>query len=81
MLTPLNFAQIMGKVVPAFVTWVWKTFGILIRLNAVCNEENKGSAKCLMKAGLVFEVRREAANCKCGKIQAELMFGALRPIR
>lgn len=69
----------MGKVVPAFVSWVWKTFGILIRLNGSCNDGNMGSAKCLEKAGFIFEGRREAMSCKCGEVQAELMYGALRP--
>lgn len=69
----------MSKIVPAFVDWAWKTFDILIRLNASCNEANEGSARCLKKAGFVFEGRREAMNCKCGQLQAELMYGALRP--
>lgn len=72
---------VMSQVVPAFVQYVWKTFDILIRLNGSVNEANKGSAKCLEKAGFVFEGRREAMNCKCGVVQAELMYGALRPKR
>lgn len=59
--------------------WVWDTFGMLIRLNGNCFERNKGSAKCLEKAGFVFEGRREAMGIKCGEVQAELMYGALRP--
>lgn len=69
----------MGRVVPAFVVWVWQTFGILIRLNGSCYAHNKASARCLEKAGFVFEGRRQAIAVKCGQVQAELMYGALRP--
>lgn len=69
----------MSKVVPAFVSWCWKTFGILIRLNGETVEGNAGSAALLKKAGFVFEGRRENALVKEGVVKSLEMFGALRP--
>ena len=69
----------MSKVVPAFVEWVWRTFGILVRLNAGTYERNFGSQNVLKKAGFVFEGRRQNSAFKNGELVTELMWGALRP--
>lgn len=70
---------VMSTIVPAFVQWTWKTFGILVRLNGEVGELNKGSAALLGKAGFVVEGRRENAVFKNGKLESVIMFGALRP--
>jgi [ribosomal protein S5]-alanine N-acetyltransferase len=70
---------VMSKVVPAFVDWSWKTFGILIRLNGSTAEWNQASGKLLQKAGFEYEGRRKHATVKNGKVGNELMWGALRP--
>jgi RimJ/RimL family protein N-acetyltransferase len=69
----------MSRVVPAFVTWTWATFGILVRLNGLVAETNARSSRLLQKAGFVLEGRRQDAIYKDGQIYGELMFGALRP--
>lgn len=69
----------MSAIVPAFVNWVWQTFGIFVRLNGEVSEANKGSAALLEKAGFVVEGRRENAVFKNGKLESVIMFGALRP--
>lgn len=69
----------MSKVVPAFVSWCWKTFGILVRLNGETVEGNMGSAALLKSAGFVFEGRRQNAISKENVLKSIDMFGALRP--
>ena len=79
----LGFEQwgtgIMSIVVPAFVSWTWQTFGILVRMNGETYESNAASGKVLAKAGFQFEGRRPDACYKNGKIEASVMWGALRP--
>lgn len=70
---------VMSRVVPAFVDWSWRTFGILARINAEVAEGNLASAKLLQKSGLKLEGRRERQICKGGVFKNALMFGALRP--
>lgn len=70
---------VMSSVAPAFVEWAWQTFGILVRLNAETNESNAASGKVLEKAGFKYEGRRPDMACKNGKMEACLMWGALRP--
>lgn len=70
---------IMGKVVPAFMAWVWATFGVLVRVNSETYAWNEASGRVLVKAGFVFEGQREAAVVKDGRIGATRMWGALRP--
>lgn len=69
----------MSIIVPAFVLWAWRTFGILVRLNAAVNEENAASQRVLGRAGFEVEGRRRDAVCKGGRVGAEIMLGALRP--
>lgn len=72
---------VMGKVVPAFVDWCWRTFGVLVRINGSTYEANIGSQKILQKAGFVYEGRRQDYYVKNGVVGAELMWGALKPER
>ena len=70
----------MSKVVPAFMEWAWKTFDVLVRLNAEAAENNPGSNAVLKRAGFVFEGRRpNAAVSKTGELVHLNMYGALRP--
>ena len=69
----------MSRVAQAFVAWTWETFDILIRLNAGTSGRNIHSQRVLKKAGFVFECRRENAITKNGEVDAELLFGALKP--
>jgi [ribosomal protein S5]-alanine N-acetyltransferase len=55
---------IMSKVVPAFVEWGWKSFGILLRINGETAEKNEASGRVLGKAGFRFEGRREGMICE-----------------
>ena len=70
---------IMSKAVPAFVDWAWRTFGILIRLNAEVHTGNIGSRKCLEKAGLEVEGTKKWAFVKNGVLKDNYYMGALRP--
>ncbi|EME88943.1 uncharacterized protein MYCFIDRAFT_127281, partial [Pseudocercospora fijiensis CIRAD86] len=71
---------IMSIVVPAFVRWAWKTFGILIRINAEANEGNLGSIRTLVKAGFAYEGKRINAIVKMGEVLSVVWYGALRPV-
>ncbi|KAK5116065.1 hypothetical protein LTR85_009347 [Meristemomyces frigidus] len=70
---------VMSRLAPAFVDWAWQTFDILKRLNAETAESNAASAKVLEKAGFKYEGRRPDMSCKNGKIEACLIWGALKP--
>ncbi|KAF2724091.1 acyl-CoA N-acyltransferase [Polychaeton citri CBS 116435] len=70
---------IMSTLVPAYVNWAWRTFGILIRLNACHYERNVGSGKVLMSAGFKLEGKQEAAAWKNGRVEADILYGQLRP--
>ncbi|KAF7192569.1 hypothetical protein HII31_06116 [Pseudocercospora fuligena] len=70
---------IMSVVAPAFVRWTWKTFGVLIRINAEANERNLGSIRTLVKAGFAYEGKRINAIVKMGEVQSVVWYGALRP--
>lgn len=70
---------VMSVVVPAFVDWTWRTFGILMRLNAEVSAVNAGSLKCLQKAGFTEEGRKKCAFVKNGIIFDEVSLGMLRP--
>lgn len=71
--------SIMGIVVPAFVEWTWRTFGILIRLNAHVSATNVGSRRCLEKAGFREEGRKKWGFVKNGVLNDEVLLGCLRP--
>ncbi|KAK4555566.1 hypothetical protein LTR86_007319 [Recurvomyces mirabilis] len=70
---------VMSKVVPAFVHWAFKTFGILFRINGATSGNNVASAKLLKKAGFEYEGRRPNFITKNGVTTAELIWGVLRP--
>lgn len=70
---------IMGAVVPAFVQWAWRTFGILVRLEAEIYERNVGSRRIVEKAGFVEEGRRKCALVKNGMLLDAVLYGLLRP--
>jgi RimJ/RimL family protein N-acetyltransferase len=70
---------VMSAVVPAFVDWGWRTFGILIRMNGEVYAGNAGSQKCLEKAGFVIEGRKKWAGVKNGVLGDEVLLGMLRP--
>lgn len=71
---------VMSRVIPAFVDWVWKTFGVFVRLNGATYEGNLASERLLRKAGFQFEGLRPDAVCKNGVVKGEVMWGALRPV-
>jgi [ribosomal protein S5]-alanine N-acetyltransferase len=70
---------VMSAVVPAFVEFTWRTFGVLIRLNGSVIEGNIGSLKCLQKAGFEVEGTKKWAVVKNGVVGNEVLLGALRP--
>ncbi|CAK3987959.1 N-acetyltransferase GCN5 like [Lecanosticta acicola] len=70
---------VMSRVVPAFLEWSWKTFGVLVRLNSGAYDFNSGSQRVLDKAGFVYEGRRADIAYKDGRIVGEVLYGALRP--
>lgn len=72
---------IMRAVVPAFVEWSWRTFGILVRLNAEVDTGNVGSMRCLERAGLKVEGRREKAVLKNGVLRDVVLMGMVRAER
>ena len=70
---------IMGLVVPAFVEWCWSNWGTLVRLNAEVDAVNAGSRRCLERAGLVVEGRREKAILKNSVLKDVFFMGMVRP--
>lgn len=70
---------IMGVVVPAFVEWAWRTFGVLERLNAEVESGNVRSRRILERAGFAVEGRRERAIWRGGEFRSVLLLGMLRP--
>lgn len=70
---------IMGLVVPAFVEWCWSNWATLVRLNAEVDAGNVGSRRCLERAGLVMEGRREKAILKSGVLKDVVFMGVVRP--
>lgn len=71
----------MSGLLPGFLQWAWRTFGVLIRVSAETAESNPRSGRVLQKAGFVLEGRRPDMACKNGVVTAELMWGVLRPAR
>lgn len=70
---------VMGIVVPAFVEWTWRTFGVLVRLDAEGNEGNVGSLKVLLKAGFEVEGKKRWAYLKNRSMGHVIVLGAVRP--
>lgn len=70
---------IVSAATPAFVDWAWKTFGRLARINGCVMDTNPASKRCLEKAGLVEEGRKQMAYVKNGTFGTEILMGALRP--
>ena len=69
----------MGVVVPAFVDWGWKTFGMLVRMDAEVHAWNSGSQKCLEKAGFLVEGKKRFAFVKNGVLGDSVVLGMIRP--
>lgn len=69
----------MSVVVPAFVDWTWRTFGVLLRLDAEVSANNVGSRRCLEKAGFVEEGRKKCGLVKNGVLRDNIFMGMLRP--
>ncbi|RMY46436.1 hypothetical protein D0865_09289 [Hortaea werneckii] len=81
-LSPEHWGKgIMSGLLPGFLQWAWRTFGVLIRVSAETAESNPRSGRVLQKAGFVLEGRRPDMACKNGVVTAELMWGVLRPAR
>ena len=70
---------VMGVVVPASVEWSWRTFGVLVRLNAEVNTGNVGSRRTLEKAGFQVEGERKWAFVKNGVLGDVVFMGMVRP--
>lgn len=71
---------VMGRVVPAFVEWSWRTFGVLVRINAEVREGNVASWRVLERAGFRVEGRRERAMVK-GGVEGNVVFlGMVREV-
>ncbi len=70
---------IMSAIVPPFVEWSWKTWGLLVRLNGEVSEKNVASTKCLKRAGFVVEGRRVNSFVKNREIRSHIFMGCLRP--
>ena len=69
---------VMGKVVPAFVAWVWTRVPGLERINAETRADNEASMRVLGKAGFVREGRRERAVWKLGRFWDVVFWGLVR---
>ncbi len=70
---------IMSAVVPAFVAWAWKTFGILVRIEAEVYDRNAYSRRILEKAGFQYEGTKKWAYLKNGVIGDVVILGLTRP--
>ena len=68
----------MSSVVRGFVGWIWKTLGVVWRIEAVVFEGNEGSRAVLRRAGFRLEGVKRGAVWKDGEGGGEEVWGCVR---